>query len=320
MSSKKEKSKSARKELIKGDQKYNALAGRQYLNKNAAAAEIDAFGTRGTAGQEKYGNLNYGHQSNIRGRFLKPSSKDDRLAIAARLGPITPFGVQIADDSIIDIVQEKQQQEVRAAELALASYAADPDDPASLERVYNMWPELRSIPEEQHTDDLLIQETIRTMLRDGGLGGPEDNKVMFHLLKPDTEIPIFPLWDPTGIYISKLMEDLKPSDISKIFNPDNNDANVNLGLWGQYFIQKDPRIIDQRSQQYWDFQKKLKILILRRCYHGFKKTPDTIVDTFVDRLSTMNGQVLGSTSESVVSKGTTPEKSFWDKNWSFLNL
>lgn len=124
------------------------------------------------------------------GKYLLPDPRDTDLAITRQLvNPqtgSTPYGIVHTDSKdLVKYVKDKKAQETNLFQLQLASQLIDPNRPETQEYVFKKFPQLVEIPEEAHRENIMLQETLRTLLRDGIVRDPKDNALVAHIIQSD---------------------------------------------------------------------------------------------------------------------------------------
>jgi hypothetical protein len=204
------------------------------------------------------------------GHWVQPDERDTDMKMRTELIGTgnttggTPFGVMTAGQEVIDYLKAKKDQEEYWYELKLAGYLIDEKRPETQDNAFGIFPELREVPEQYHTQNLAMQEAIRTMLRDGKISGKEDNSLIAHIIREDYVLPIFPAWDPEGLIVGS--EQLKP-ELLKLQYVNASKGIFSPRKWG----------VDAKAAME-DIQKKIKIMLLKRLYPGLRDQSD--VDIF----------------------------------------
>lgn len=222
------------------------------------------------------------------GRWVQPSDADTDMSIRKELisgrpdgapAGSTPYGVMSAGQEVIEYLKEKKDQEEYWLELQLAGYLIDSKKPESQENAIAIFPELRDVPEQNHTQNLAIQEAIRTMLRDGKIAGKEDNSLIMHMLRADYALPYYPAWDPEGIIMNN--KTIKSLIIKRQY------INAQKGIFSprQWGVHPGHELDAIDSV----IQKEIKLMLLRRLYPGMRDLADddmnSIYEQFSKRLS-----------------------------------
>jgi hypothetical protein len=235
----------------------------------------------------------------LKGHWTQPSSKDTDKAIKMQLvkkaekGVNGPFGQIMQSEDDISWMKEKKLQDENWAQTRLLGYLIDPLQPESQDIAYAIAPELKSYPEQVHLENLALQEALRVLLRDGKLGGKEDNALIYHILRPDFKLPLNPVWDPDGLIIKAAAGNYGIKTIDQqlaaargLFSPRN---------WAG--------IPKRASDQYDDLHTDIKVMILKRLYPGLRyKKADWIKQFVIPQLSPSDiataGSVQGSEKDS----------------------
>ena len=66
----------------------------------------------------------------------------------------TPYGVMTAGPEVIDYLKAKKDQEEYWHQLRLAGFLVDSKRPETQENAWGIYPELRDVPEQYHTQNL----------------------------------------------------------------------------------------------------------------------------------------------------------------------
>jgi hypothetical protein len=221
------------------------------------------------------------------GHWVKPDPRDTDMKIRRELinnrdGGGTPFGLMTAGQEVIDYLKEKKDQEAYWDELRLAGYLIDSQKPETQEHAFTVFPELKEVPEQYHIQNLAIQEALRTLLRDGRIAGKDDNSLIYHIIRPDFVLPIFPAWDPEGLIIgdqqlrSQLLELQYENAQAGLFSPRN---------WG----------IQHPNRAMQNIQLTIKRMLLRRLYPGLRNAADGTLNTLMQRRSPLvEGENIGN--------------------------
>jgi len=227
------------------------------------------------------------------GHWVQPDERDTDMKMRTELigsstSGATPFGVMTAGQEVIDYLKAKKDQEEYWYELKLAGYLIDEKRPETQDNAFGIFPELREVPEQYHTQNLAMQEAIRTMLRDGKISGKEDNSLIAHIIREDYVLPIFPAWDPEGLIVGS--ETLKPELLKMQY------LNASKGIFS-------PRQWGVDAQAAMDtIQKKIKIMLLKRLYPGLRdQKDDDIFRSLIVRQSPLelddNGKGMGISND-----------------------
>ena len=116
----------------------------------------------------------YNVASGMLGRFARGDPRDTDKIIKHQLASSPgQFGVVHATDDDVAYMKAKKDQEYNWRSLRLGQYLVHPERPETQDHAFAVFPELKEYPDEYHRDNLAVQEALRTMLRDGKLGGKE---------------------------------------------------------------------------------------------------------------------------------------------------
>lgn len=244
------------------------------------------------------------------GYYLKPDDRDTFYAaqreLVKKTSPgvpvgMTDYGVVTSPPGLIDYMLDKKNKELYLHELKRASYLADTSDPSSQKRLYEIFPELKTIPDDYYKQEISLQWTLRNLLRDGEIRSKEDHMTVGMLTRPEFMIPIYPAWDPTGFFISGTTQfnKLIASGTKRgLFNPlryaDQLEAYQTIGVNG-------PGAGMQPLTQ-----KELKRMIIRRLYPGLRKASDFEIDNSIARTS-----ISGVGADGRIERVPTSDSYFW---------
>jgi hypothetical protein len=109
-------------------------------------------------------------------------------------------------------------------------------------------------------------------LRDGRIAGKDDNSLIYHIIRPDFVLPIFPAWDPEGLIVgnqqlrSEILALQYENAKSGLFSPRN---------WG---VQEPGRAMNV-------IQRTIKRMLLKRLYPGLRDATDATLDRLMSRPS-----------------------------------
>jgi hypothetical protein len=199
----------------------------------------------------------------LAGNWTRFDPKDDRMKTKLELvDPATgktPFGSANLEQEDIDFWNRKKASMENVKRLELASYLINDNDPSSQRAVWEAFPTLFQVPEEQFLNQLQLQLHLRVLLRDGAVGGEQDLDTLMYILRPDVQLPIGPVWDPSGLILTegdvgnafKDYLDARKTDTHGYFNP---------LMWNGLDAEK---LAD-------GLQKDLKATLLKRCFPGFR--------------------------------------------------
>ena len=215
-------------------------------------------------GKFNVGGLNYGH-------FVKSDPRDVDQEIKRQLVQeggekgIGPWGVITSGQDDIDYLKDKKAQEEQVNSLKFAALLVDPDHPATQVEVYKKFPELKTYPDEFYHQQLAVQEALRNMIRDGTINGQEDLDLIRYILRPDTVIPLFPAWDPTGTIVNQALGTIGEEEwLSKSY--------------ARGFL--SPRQWSTGDEQ-TGYQKELKRILFKRLFPQARSWKDSEVQTFL---------------------------------------
>ena len=180
----------------------NKLVPPSVVNPVRAVDEIDAWKTTDGKG------FKYPVAAQHAGRWTRPDPRDTDMKIREELVQqntvvpgATPWGQLSVGPEVIDYLKDKKEQEAYLNEIKLAEYLEDGSNPMTIDYLREIYPEFRSVPEEYHRTQLAVQEALRTILRDGKIRGRDDNALIAKIIRDDFVIPVFPAWDPNGVFL-----------------------------------------------------------------------------------------------------------------------
>jgi len=208
-----------------------------------------------------------------------------RLVIGFNLGGgtgLTPWGqMYTTGEEELRWLQEKKNQEVLNQEMKLGSYLIDEKRPESQDRAFELYPELKEYPESYRNQNLYMQEALATILRDGKLTNREDNRFLQFIFRPDTELPLTPLWDPEGVMLAGAVK--QPSFLKAL------PEYLKLGLFSPRKYSASELEANKILQQ------KIKIMIARRVYPGLRDKEDDYI--IKDVLSNRSPLAMGGVDQ-----------------------
>lgn len=207
------------------------------------------------------------------GRWLRPDPRDTDMQIRGSLvkpelgAGGTPYGMMTVNDDVIGYFKDKKEQEMYLKDLSLAEYLIDGKRPETQEDTYNMFPELRDVPDEWFQTTIALQEALRTLLRDGKIRGREDHALVAKIVRDDFLLPFMPAWDPTGVILGKL------DSFKEVMGKGYRRGIFNPRQWG---MEASVNMEDQR---------RAKRLILRRLYPGLMESSDEEINAIIKNMS-----------------------------------
>jgi hypothetical protein len=226
---------------------------------------------------EKNGPGRYNIASGMVGHWVEPDSRDTKMAIKSQLAKDDrQMGQVMATDEDVEYIKSKKDQEYYWSSLRLGQYLIDPERPETQDHAFAVLPELKDYPDQYHRDNLAIQEALRTMLRDGKLGGLEDHELIMKIIRPDFELPIFPVWDPKGLVLTG------EADLRTAFQA-YLDSGIESAVDRGFFSPRQWGVDTQQEAS--ALQEKLKFMILRRLYPGLRDKKDYELKQFMRQIS-----------------------------------
>jgi len=200
------------------------------------------------------------------GRWFYPDSRDTEMKIRKELidqdgsAGKTPFGQLAVSDSVVSYIRDKKEQEEETKQAALASYLINTEEPMTQDHAYKVYPELKELPDKYFEEYLAMMCGLRDMLRDGKINSKKDNEFIFRMLQPDFQLPIAPVWDPTGTIMAEIY---KSDAFQNLINPQGVRSGIfSPRRWG---VQEDEEDTKSLLQLY------VKTLILLRLYPGIRQ-------------------------------------------------
>lgn len=222
------------------------------------------------------------------GRWTRPDPRDTDYQIRQELlaaGPdggkngITPLGMMQVDEGVIGYLKDKKEHQAYLQELVLGEWMIDGTDPISQIRTYELYPELKEIPDQQHRTDLAMQEGLRTILRDGILHSRKDNQLIAKICRDDYILPTYPAWDPQGVIMGDIA---KTTEWQQLYR-----EGVRRGLFNPREWANNAALASKNK----DLQRKIKAVILRRCYAGLRTKSDDDLKFVFEKMSDMEDKV-----------------------------
>jgi hypothetical protein len=197
------------------------------------------------------------------GNWTRPDMDEDermlaKLQLVDPTSGRTPLGSAQLEDRDIQYFRAKKAAMENVKKQELASMLINDKDPSSQQKVWETFPTLFSVPEEQFMNQLQLGLQLRVLLRDGTLGGEEDLDTLMYLLRDDAVLPVGPIWDPTGAI-------LKDEGVSEAFTAWISARNasqhgfLNPLLWDGQWEDKDMPL-----------QRVLKAVLLKRIFPAFR--------------------------------------------------
>jgi hypothetical protein len=243
-------------------------------------------------------------------KWAEPSKKDEDMKIRRQLVGTptttygaTPFGVMTAGPEVIDYLKEKKAQQEWAINTRLAAYLVDPKRPETQERALIVAPQLRELPEREHEKNIAVQEALRVMLRDGFIRGPEDHNLIMEITRDDYVLPVYPLWDDQGSFVTSL----NAADKAAIFKKNKQRSLFNPV---RYAIQEPAIDATRRAAQ-----RDLKVMILKRLYPGLRDQANQfIIDNFIVARRTPFSEEPAGTAEANLRDRQIPDTPFGNEN------
>jgi hypothetical protein len=210
------------------------------------------------------------------GNWTRPDmDEDDRMVTKLQLvNPSTgktPLGSAQLEDRDIEYFRGKKAAMENVKKQELASMLINDKDPSSQQKVWETFPTLFSVPEEQFMNQLQLGLQLRVLLRDGTLGGEEDLETMMYLLRDDAVLPVGPIWDPTGAI-------LKDESVSAAFTAWVTARNAKT----HGFL--NPLSWDGRYETGplgGELQRVLKAVLLKRIFPAFRDMSIENIKTWI---------------------------------------
>ena len=177
------------------------------------------------------------------------------------------YGNFTAPPDVVDYVEKKKDQLAYLDELRKAEFLVDNTDPSTLEKLYELYPELKEVPRKWYKDMLALQFSLFNILFKGRIESREDHNLIMHICSPYFIIPIYPAWDPVGLITfsttwSGLLENYQTQ----------NQNNIRRSIWNPFQRASDQIEGPSQVLSAADFeagkwiQQPIKLAIIRRLY------------------------------------------------------
>jgi hypothetical protein len=194
------------------------------------------------------------------------------------------FGEHFAPPGLTEYFLDKKDKELYFNQLKFAEYLADSSRPDTQEHLYSIFPELKERPEEYYRQEIALQWTLKSILAAGKIKSKADFMLIAHVVRPDFMIPVYPAWDPTGIFIrgTKSYADLITRGMKR-------------GLLNPLRYADGPDNTDNLAPGSAQNQRELKRAIVRRLFDGLRMASNNEIDNAIQR-TVMTGKADGSGS------------------------
>lgn len=211
--------------------------------------------------------------------------------------------ITVDPEMYVKYAQKKEDEMDKENFLSLASLLIDPKNPETQKDAYSVVPELRDIPEAFHKDQIALSMTIHSMLRDGKIRGREDFNLLYYILGPDFQFPMFPLWDPNGT----LIEEFSNMDSFKSWISVNKLKNI----WNPVTRRYEQNGVKNKYLNNPDVNRKLKLIIAKRMLPALRNLSNE------QAMDTLKGILEGHTQSAEFWGGENSKPT--DRNYqSFL--
>lgn len=220
------------------------------------------------------------------GKYLPTDKVGDRYwqeFIQMPGGPTDALGQKMMDfDRFYAWSEQKNRDQQYLSFLQLGAAFIDPKDPGSKERAFAIFPELQSVPHKRATKITKLNLMLHRILSAGFISSREEAAFIFELLKPESQIPVLPIWSEilgtnnvlkaiaasAGIGTGALEKQVNSTGYS-IFNP-------------YRYVGKADQTLDGTNNN--DPQFKLKIVICKRLIPGLANATDDALIGFLEGL------------------------------------
>jgi hypothetical protein len=179
--------------------------------------------------------------------------------------------VQAPTEEALNWIQDKQDQIYQQNKLKLASALIDPQHPETQERAYQIMPALKKVPESHLLDEVAMQMTLNSLIRDGVLKGPEDLDFILYILNPEVNLPLTPLWDLAGVFTK---------DIDSLRQAQKKNE---LGLFSPF---KYAVPITDKEANEMQLQNNVKLSIVKRLFHALRDKNNNDISKFIANIVT----------------------------------
>jgi hypothetical protein len=206
------------------------------------------------------------------GHFLPPDDRDNFYETLLQITgenkespPFTKYGVVTAPESLVPYLNEKKEKAWYLNNLRTAEYLVDPTDPRTVKQLYEIYPELRDVPEQWYQDMMAVQWSLKELLQFGEIRSKDDHALVMHVCAPGFIIPRHPAWDPLGIIIE--------NTDAYATKDQNYREKIASGFqkshWNPFrYSTEGVEVSDPVKSE----QEEWKAMILRRLYPGLRDT------------------------------------------------
>lgn len=211
------------------------------------------------------------------GKWLKPGKYDDYIQDFAAAKDTTVGGGIVADsEKLIATIKHGKANADFYNISSLATLISDKQNPFLEMHAKNVWPSLKSVPEETYRDNLVLQASIHRIMENGVLTSEEDLQLMYYLARPDADIPIFPIWDPSG---SVFTETGVSTALGEYLVLAKNEVGKNL--FNPYSIFG----LQPQSNKAAVLNALLKAKIFKRVFPGLREQDEANVTKFIAKMA-----------------------------------
>jgi hypothetical protein len=243
---------------------------------------VDQGGVGGVGNPARYNtgtNENYPTEALTMGKWIAKDPRDTRMKNLRDLNQKGGLGtIQAPTEEALSWIEDKQNQIYQQSLLRLATALIDPNNPESQERAYAIMPSLQKVPESHLKDEVAMQMSLNSILRDGVLRGPEDLQFIFHILDPNVELPLNPLWDLSGAFNDEIEKARKAVTIS-----------LKSGIFSPF---KYGTTIAENDTDMAKAQLPIKTAIVKRLFPAFRNKSTATIQDFINDISVRKTEIL----------------------------
>lgn len=182
------------------------------------------------------------------------------------------FGMHMAPPGLPQYWMDKKKDELYMNVLRFGEYLVDEKDPRTQDNLYSIFPELKEKPDQYYRDEIALQWALHNLLKAGQIKTKNDHMLVSLICRPHFEIPVYPAWDPTGIFMkgttafNKLVTlGMKRGLLNPMRFADGPDKREEVGIAGSIT------------------QQELKRMIVRRLYPGLRDKDNAEIDAALQR-------------------------------------
>lgn len=182
------------------------------------------------------------------------------------------YGTHFAPPGLTEYFMDKKKDELYMNVLRFGEYLVDEKDPRTQDNLYSIFPELKEKPNQYYRDEIALQWALHNLLKAGQIKTKNDHMLVSLICRPHFEIPVYPAWDPTGIFMkgttafNKLVTlGMKRGLLNPLRFADGADNTEKVGFEGS------------------PTQQELKRMIVRRLYPGLRDKKNEEIDLALQR-------------------------------------